>query len=260
MAAPSSAYSGVAAAWDAGPARLYDLLAHVIVAEYPDPAGMSVLDIGAGTGAVSRALRARDARPTGVDLAADMVSRMHAAGLEAVAGDMLALPFADHCFDGAVAAFSISHTDPVAALREASRVVRVRGPVLAGVFAARAADPAKEAVDGAAARFGYERPGWYVRLKTEVEPLCNTPALLLRCAADAGLRDGRVTERVVDTGLSSPADILAVRAGMAHLAPFVASLSPQRRRAFVDAAIAALGDRPQPLRPAVLILSSHAPA
>ena len=53
----SSAYTGVAAAWDAGPSRLYDALARAVVSAHPgDVAGLRVLDIGAGTGAVSRAL------------------------------------------------------------------------------------------------------------------------------------------------------------------------------------------------------------
>lgn len=260
MAGPSSAYTGVAAAWDGGPSRLYDLLARVIVAEYPEPEGASVVDIGAGTGAASRALLDRGARPTGVDLAPDMVARMHAAGFDAVIGDMLDLPFEDHRFDGAVAAFSISHVDPVAALCEAARVVREGGPVLAGVFAAGAAEPAKAAIDGIARRFGYEEPGWHASVKRQFEPLCNTSDRLERCAHEAGLLDATVVERVVGTGVTSAPDIVAVRAGMAHLAPFVASLSLERRREFLDAAVAALGEDPQPLRPAVLILSSRAPA
>lgn len=253
-------YTGVAAAWVAGPERVYDELARAIVAEYPTPEGASVLDIGAGTGAASRALQARGASTIGVDLAPDMVDSMRAAGLDAVVGDILVLPFDDDRFDGAVAAFSISHVDPVAALREAARVVRPGGHVVAGVFAAREADPAKDAVDAAAARFGYAPPAWYVRLKLECEPLSNTREMLRRCATDAGLAHVDVTERVVDTGVTSAADIVAVRVGMAHLAPFVGSLTPERREAFVRAAIDSVGDDPQPMRPAVLILSSRAPA
>jgi SAM-dependent methyltransferase len=260
MSESSAVYAGVAVAWSAGPERVYDRLAQAIVAEFPEPEDRLVVDIGAGTGAASRALRGRGARTIGVDLAPDMVARMQARGLDAVTGDMLALPFASDHFDGAVAAFSITHVDAVASLREAARVVRGGGPILAGVFAARGADPAKQAVDETAARFGYVEPSWHARLKAELEPRSNTNARLRACAAEAGLADAVVVERVVDTGVSTPADIVAVRTGMAHLAPFVTSLAPARRRAFIDAAIAAVSADAQPLRPAVLILSSRAPA
>jgi hypothetical protein len=64
-------------------------------------------------------------------------------------------------------------------------------------------------------------------------------------------------ERDVDTGVAEPRHIVAARAGMAHLAPFVASLEPSRREAFLAAAVAAVARDPQPLRPAVLVMSGH---
>jgi hypothetical protein len=69
-----------------------------------------------------------------------------------------------------------------------------------------------------------------------------------------------VEEREVDTGVASPEALVVWRLGIAHLAPFVASMLPAERAAFVAEARAAVGSEPQPLRPLVLMLSSRAPA
>ncbi len=252
-------YEGIARAWARGPSRVYDRLADVIVSRYPIPiVDQRLLDIGAGTGAVSRAVTRRGGRATAVDAAEDMVALMRADGIDAVTGDLLSLPFDDALFDGAVAAFSVSHVDdPVLALSEARRVVRDGGVVSVGLFAAAPANAAKAIVDSVAERFGYVAPGWYVRLKRELEPMTNTPALLGDCARRAGLKEVVVSEHVVDTGITAPADIVASRIGMAHLAPFVDGLDALRRQVFIAAATTAVAEDPQPLRPLVLILSSR---
>jgi hypothetical protein len=61
---------------------------------------------------------------------------------------------------------------------------------------------------------------------------------------------------VVDTGIATPEEIVASRVGMAHLAPFVASLTTIRRAQLLTAAVAAVARHPQPLRPTILVLSS----
>jgi trans-aconitate methyltransferase len=257
----SSAYAGVAAAWDAGPSRLYDALARAVVSAHPgDIAGLRVLDIGAGTGAVSRALAGGGAHPTAIDLAPDMVARLRDHGFTAVVGDIRALPFEDSSFDGAVAAFAISHVDdPGRALAEARRVVRPEGVILVAAFAAQVVNASKQVVDAVAEGFGYTAPEWYTRFKRELEPMCGTQQALEACACGAGLVEIRVVERVVDTGVSEPSDIVASRLGMAHLAPFVASLPSGRREALVAAAVDAVARDPQPLRPAILILAGRRP-
>ena len=254
-----AAYEGVAGAWAAGPSRLYDRLAEEIVSVYTDPvAGEHVLDIGAGTGAVSRAVIQRGGRATAVDAAEDMVAHMRAHGLDAVRGDLLSLPFDDAAFDGAIAAFSVSHADdPVRALREARRVVRRDGVVVVGVHAATSAGAHKDIVDLVAAQFGFVQPSWHDRLKQELEPLTNTRTALAECASRAGLADVVISEREVDTGITTPADIVASRLGMAHMAPFVHGLDASRRRELIAAATAAVARDPQPLRPVVLIMSSR---
>ena len=257
----SSAYVGVAAAWDAGPSRVYDALARAVVSAYPgDITGLRVLDIGAGTGAVSRALAERRAYPTAIDLAPDMVARLRDQGFTAVVGDIRTLPFADAAFDGAVTAFAISHVDdPGRVLAEARRVVRSDGVILVGVFATQTVNASKQVVDGVAEGFGFVAPEWYRRFKQELEPMCGTSPALESCARGAGIAEIRVEERVVDTGVSEPSDIVASRLGMAHLAPFVASLSGDRRQELIAAAVDAVALDPQPIRPAILILSGRRP-
>ena len=103
------------------------------------PRTAAVLEIGCGTGVVTRAIAARDGfagTVTGVDqsphfiavaesLAADDARRMQFA-----VGDAHALAFADASFDAAIAHTLVSHVrDPLAVLAEAARVVRPGGTV-----------------------------------------------------------------------------------------------------------------------------------
>ncbi len=258
----STAYVGTADAWAAGPARLYDALARAILTTGTvSLQGQHWLDAGSGTGAASAALRDLGARVRAVDVAPDMVAHLRARGFDAVVGDLLSLPFDDASFDGLVAAFSISHVDdPARALAEARRVVRDGGVVLASVFAAQPLNTSKEVVDKVAETFGFVRPEWYLAFKRYLEPKTNTRATLRQCAREAGLSDIRIMQRIVNTGIASPAEIVSSRVGMAHLAPFVESLAPVRREQFVTAAVKAVARDPQPLRPAILVLSSRAPA
>ncbi|MGP8159799.1 MAG: class I SAM-dependent methyltransferase [Candidatus Dormibacteria bacterium] len=256
----SAAYEGVAEAWATGAGRLYDGLAQAIVDEYPLPLqGRRILDLGAGTGAVSRTLLQRGAEPVAIDSAHDMVAHCNTHGIPATVGDLLALPLPDASFDGAIAAFSISHVrDPVRALREAGRVVAAGGTVVAAVFAAASNHRSKAVIEAMAATFGYSPPQWYVHLKRDLEPLTNTSSALRRCAMAAGLAEVSVVERTPEVGLETPEEIVASRLGMAHIAPFVAGLPSSRRDALMAAAVAAVAEDPQPLRPAMLIMRGKA--
>ncbi len=258
----SDAYQGAADAWSRGPAALYDTLASVAIANVAARLrGMRVLDVGAGTGALCRALRRAGAIPIAVDTSADMLGLAGDAAAAQVVGDMCALPFSGCRFDAAVSGFAISHIDtPERALTEMRRVVRSRGHVIATVFGAAPASASKDAVDEVARDFGFRPPAWYVGLKTRTEPLSNTPTLLQGCAETAGLEDIDVADMTVDSGLDSPEAVAAYRTGLAHLAPFVASLPGPRRAEFVNRAVAAVRERGQPLRPRILVLSSRVPA
>jgi ubiquinone/menaquinone biosynthesis C-methylase UbiE len=259
---PSNAYQGVAAAWAGGPALMYNTLASVAIAGVGSEfQGASVLDVGAGTGALCRALRVAGAIPYAVDTSPDMLGLVGDAAKVSVAGDMCALPFAACSFDAAVSGFAISHIDaPERALNEMRRVVRRGGRVIASVFGEAEARASKDVIDEVARDFGYRPPEWYVELKTRTEPKSNTPALLRGCAESAGLEDIDIADVTVDSGLTTPEAITAYRTGLAHLAPFVASLPPPRRAELIEQAVAAVRHRGQAVWPRVLVLSSRVPA
>jgi arsenite methyltransferase len=106
--------------------RQIDLLA-------PQP-GWRVADIGCGPGAFAAALSARGARVTAIDSARAMLDAVDARGLgcELVQADALALPLEAASHDAACLVQVLEYVaDPVAALREAARVVKPGGAVLA---------------------------------------------------------------------------------------------------------------------------------
>jgi demethylmenaquinone methyltransferase/2-methoxy-6-polyprenyl-1,4-benzoquinol methylase len=103
-----------------------------------------VLDVGAGTG-VSTAELAQDG---GYAVGADLSLGMLAAGRRArpsvplLAGDALALPFPDACFDAVTSSFALRNVvDPDAALRELRRVTRPGGRLVVCEFS-RPTNPA----------------------------------------------------------------------------------------------------------------------
>jgi SAM-dependent methyltransferase len=101
----------------------------------------AVLDLGCGTGVVTRALAARDGfagTVTGIDqspefiAAAERLAANDGVGdrVEFVVGDAHELDFPTATFDAAVAHTLVSHVrDPLAVLAEAARVVRPGSPV-----------------------------------------------------------------------------------------------------------------------------------
>lgn len=85
-----------------------------------------LLDLGAGLGGYSLALKAAGARTVGLDLkpAADLTGL----GIAQVRGDALQLPFKSGSFDGVFCASLIEHVkDPYQLLLEIRRVLRVDG-------------------------------------------------------------------------------------------------------------------------------------
>jgi SAM-dependent methyltransferase len=100
-----------------------------------DPqAGWRIADIGCGPGAFAAALSARGARVTAIDSAQAMLNAVEARalGCELVLADALELPLATGSHDAACLVQVLEYVDdPVAALREAARVVRPGGAVLA---------------------------------------------------------------------------------------------------------------------------------
>jgi ubiquinone/menaquinone biosynthesis C-methylase UbiE len=97
-------------------------------------AGWRVADVGCGPGAFAEALSARGAQVTAIDSARAMLEAVGARGLgcELVQADALALPLADASHDAACLVQVLEYVDdPVAALREAARIVRPGGMLLA---------------------------------------------------------------------------------------------------------------------------------
>lgn len=110
---------------------------HKVVRAAALPEGGAVLDVCCGTGDVAFACaQSAAARVVGVDFCAEMLEHTRRKGgtqhrPRFVAGDALALPFADGQFDAATVAFGIRNVaDPVAGLREMARVCRAGGRVV----------------------------------------------------------------------------------------------------------------------------------
>lgn len=248
------AYETAAQGWADGPEQMYTQLARALVAAATVPlTGARVLDLGAGTGVAGRASLAAGARQVvAADLAVGMLRRGVPA-LHPVAADAARLPFRDGSFDLVVAAFCFNHLGSIATgLREARRVGRA---IAASTFAPGWTHPAKAAVDEALRPFGYRPPQWYVRFKRETEPQAGDPALLAGQAAAAGDAHPRLRTIAVPTGLSTPAQLASWRLGMAHIAPFMASLEAPRRAAARRAAERAAAGA-EPLVVSMLVLTA----
>lgn len=224
----AAAYGAGAPGWSSGPEPLYARLAAAMLRIAAVPVrDTRVLDVGAGTAVASRAaLAAGASRAVAVDLAAGMLRR-RGAGIAPVVADAARLPFPADTFDLVLCACCLSHLpDPRLAVREARRVGAV---LVASAFAPGWTHPAKTEVDDVLAGEGFVAPAWYLRLKRDGEPAVDDPVRLADLARSAGCRDVTVRTAEVPAGFSTPAELVAWRLGMAHVAPFVAALPAHRR-------------------------------
>jgi SAM-dependent methyltransferase len=155
---------------------VYGPVAAELVAMSPHPlAGRTVLDAGAGTGAVSSALTARRAHPIAMDLSIDMLAWNARTRPPCVVADIRALPLAAGRVDAAVASFVLNHlAEPSAGLAELARVTRPGGAGLAAVFSNASRSQARDRVDAVAQDAGWQVPDWYVDLKTNAVPILGT--------------------------------------------------------------------------------------
>ncbi len=251
-----TAYDSSADGWDAGPGQVYRELGRALAAQAGQPvAGRRVLDLGAGTGAAgAAALTLGAAQVVAADLAPGMLARCPT-GLRSVAADAAALPFGDHSFDLALAAFCLGHLPDVpASLAEARRV---SSALAVSSFAPGWTHPAKRAVDGVLTDLGYQAPDWYLTFKQQTEPRSQDPAWLRAQLMAAGFTDVAVRTVGVSTGVATPARLAAWRLGMAHIAPFVAALPAGLRVALRQAAEAAITSAgASPLEVSMLVLTA----
>ena len=102
----------------------------------PKP-GERLLDVGAGTGVSTAELARSGAYAVGSDISLGMLraGRRTRPDVPLLAGDALALPFADASFDAVTISFALRNVaDPDAALRELARVTRPGGRLVVCEF------------------------------------------------------------------------------------------------------------------------------
>ena len=101
--------------------------------------GTRVLDVGCGSGLTLVLAARRGATPSGLDISPGLlgIARERLPQAELREGDMESLPFGDAAFDAVVGVNAFQFAgDPRRALREAARVTRPGGRVVASLFAA----------------------------------------------------------------------------------------------------------------------------
>ena len=94
--------------------------------------GLSVLDVGCGTGPFTLAARGRGGRITSIDIGVELLRRARDKGAPwPVAGDAAALPFRDASFDVVISSECIEHTaHPERSVAEMLRVLRTGGTLV----------------------------------------------------------------------------------------------------------------------------------
>jgi ubiquinone/menaquinone biosynthesis C-methylase UbiE len=186
--------------------------------------GTRALDVACGAGYAAAAAAARNAHAVGVDFSPAMmaIARAEYPNIDFVQADAEGLPFLDSSFAAVVSNFGVHHTDSVAALRQAHRVLRPGGYVAFTTWAHPSENVAWQLVlevisrhgDGAAA--GAPPPGGTF----------NQPNDCLRALAAAGFSLARAQIVRLAWPLRSSGDLIeALRWGTARMAALLAAQS-----------------------------------
>lgn len=149
--------------------------------------GELVLDLAAGTAVSTEELALSGAVAVGVDLSLGMLGVARRVRPEAllVAGDALALPFADDTFDAVTISFGLRNvTEPALALRELARVTRPGGRLVVCEFSHPPRRPFRQvylrylmrAVPGVASKIS-SNPEAYAYLAESIQSWPDQPAL-----------------------------------------------------------------------------------
>jgi demethylmenaquinone methyltransferase/2-methoxy-6-polyprenyl-1,4-benzoquinol methylase len=157
--------------------------------------GERVLDLAAGTAVSTVDLARAGAAAVGCDFSLGMLGQARGRGVPLVAGDALALPFADAAFDAVTISFGLRNVADVdTALAELARVTRPGGRLVVCEFSRPTWAPMRTAyleylmrALPAVARRVASNPDAYVYLAESIRAWPDQPALAARLAA-AGWR------------------------------------------------------------------------
>ena len=248
-------------AWRTGPHAVYARMAEAAVSAVLGDRrldGALAIDAGAGTGALAEVLASRGAGIRCFDASPAMAS---AGPRPACAADIRHLPVADGVATITGANFVLSHlADPAAALREMARVTAAGGTVLATAFPAGPdvpSHPLKQAIEAALVEAGYAPPPWYEILKTTGEARVGSASALHALAAEAGLTTIRTTTVLVTLAGLAPSAISAWRLGMAHVLPFISTLTAPARDRLHTSVLSAINATGQSDPVPVLVMAAQ---
>jgi SAM-dependent methyltransferase len=147
--------------------------------------GMRLLDVGCGSGLALSMAAERGALLSGIDISTGLlaVARQRCPDADLRDGDMEDLPFADETFDAVIGinAFQFAG-DPIRAMREATRIVRRGGRVVASLFAAPERSEGTVAHEAMSALIPPESTGEHAPYSL------STPGNLEAALTEAGLR------------------------------------------------------------------------
>jgi FAD/FMN-containing dehydrogenase len=201
--------------------------------------GIRLLDVGCGSGLTLELAGRRGAVPSGLDISAGLlgIARERLPEADLRDGDMESLPFGDAAFDAVVGVNAFQFAgDPRRALREAARVTRPGGRVVASLFAAPERSQGTVVHEAMSALIPPEQAGDHAPYAL------SAPGNLEAALADAGLRlidHGEVVCWWCYAGLEEAVRALLCSAGGARA---VQAAGEQAVRDVLDCALAPFQD------------------